>query len=131
MVQAAPGLIHFRSSPDHVRYSWLVGAEWQHSSRWLAGYSYFNNSFGQKSHYVYGGHWWPITEGNPNWYFKMTGGVLAGYKDPYENKIPFNHKGIAPGLVPGLGYKTGRFNLQLNLLGAAGMMLTMGYDLVR
>lgn len=131
MIQAAPGMVHFHSNPQHVRYSWLVGAEWQHHSRWLGGYSYFNNSFGQKSHYLYAGHWWPISGNDPTWYVKLTGGALAGYKKPFDNKIPYNHNGIAPGIVWGLGYKMNRFNLQLNMLGTAGFMVTAGYDLVR
>jgi hypothetical protein len=131
MVQGAPAMLHFHSSPEHVRYSWLVGAEWLHTSHWLAGYSYFNNSFGQKSHYVYGGYWWPLDFIGPNWYAKFTAGVLHGYKDPYKEKVPFNHNGTSPGIVPGLGYKMGRFNAQLNLLGGAGVMFTVGYDLLR
>lgn len=130
MVQGAPGMIHVNKNPEHVRYSWLVGVEWQHTSHWLAGYSYFNNSFGQKSQYIYGGYWWPIPAIGPNWYAKLTGGLLLGYKQPYEDKVPFNHKGKSPGAVPGLGYKMGRFNAQLNLLGGAGLMLTVGYDLI-
>lgn len=131
MIQASPGVIHFKSSPTHVNDSWLMGVEWQQPSRWLAGYSYFNNSFGQKSHYGYAGYWWPITENNPNWYVKLTGGVIVGYRKPYEDKIPFNHNGIAPGIVPALGFKMNRFNTQVILLGTAGVMVTVGYDLVR
>src|SRR5688572_13677267 len=53
MIQAAPTAIHFQTSPDYSGTPWLVGAEWQHPSRWLAGYSYFNNSYDQKCHYLY------------------------------------------------------------------------------
>jgi hypothetical protein len=131
MLQASPTVIHFNSDPEHVDYSWLVGVEWQLPSRWLTGYSYFNNSFGQKSQYIYAGYWWPISEKDPNWYVKLTGGVILGYKEPYEDKIPYNNNGVAPGIVPGLGYKWNRFNAQLNLLGTAGLMITVGYDLIR
>ena len=131
MVQAAPGVIHFNSDPEHANHSWLLGVEWQRPSHWLAGYSYFNNSFNQKSHYLYGGYWWPIWERHPGWDFKLTGGVMYVYKEPYEDKVPFNHDGFSPGLIPAVGYKTGRFNVQLNLLGGAGLMLTFGYDLLR
>ncbi|MCB1775987.1 MAG: hypothetical protein KDI50_00985, partial [Candidatus Competibacteraceae bacterium] len=27
MLQAAPGVIHFDSDPEHAKYSWLVGLE--------------------------------------------------------------------------------------------------------
>jgi hypothetical protein len=131
MVQAAPGVIHFNPDEQHTDYSWLVGVEWQHPSRWLAGFSYFNNSFGQKSQYYYGGRWWQLSERNPNWYFKLTGGLLVGYVEPHEDAVPYNHNGYSPGIVPGLGYKWNRFNVQLNLLGTSALMVTVGYDLIR
>ena len=130
MVQSAPGVLHFSPNPEHTDHAWLVGAEWLLASRWLAGYAYFNNSFDQKSHYLYGGRWWPVSKNNPRWYLKLTAGVIAGYKEPYQDKIPYNHNGIAPGIVPAVGYKMNRFNIQLNLVGPA-LMLTVGYDLIR
>ena len=131
MLQAAPGVIHFNSDPEHTKYSWLVGLEWQSSSRWLVGASYFNNSFNQKCEYFYFGKSWPLDFISDKVYFKLTGGLLLGYKEPYEDKIPFNNNGIAPGAVPSLGYKYGDFNVQLNLLGGAGLMFTVGYDLLK
>ena len=136
MVQAAPDAIHFNPSPEHADYSWLVGAEWQFPSQWLVGAAYFNNSFDQKCQYYYFGKSWPLdlisdNEYLKNMYFKLTGGILLGYKEPYEDKIPLNNNGVAPGIVPGLGYKFGDFNVQLNLLGGAGLMFTFGYDLIK
>jgi hypothetical protein len=131
MLQAAPGVIHFDPDPEHTKYSWLVGLEWQSPSRWLAGASYFNNSFNQKCQYLYFGKSWPLESINENLYFKLSGGVLLGYKEPYEDKIPLNNNGIAPGAVPSLGYKHGDFNVQLNLLGLSALMLTVGYDLFK
>jgi hypothetical protein len=131
MVQAAPDTVHFHHDAAHARYSWLVGAEWQRADHWLAGYAYFNNSFNQKSHYLYGGKWWGLGPDNSHWYLKLTGGVIAGYKEPYEDKIPFNHNGVAPGFIPGIGYRHERFNAQMNLLGKAGLMFTVGCDLIR
>lgn len=131
MIQAAPDTIHFDPDPGHVKYSWLVGVEWQRPSRWLGGFSYFNNSFGQKSQYIYGGKWWPAHENGQGWYFKLTGGVILGYKEPYEDTIPYNHNGVAPGVIPALGFKVNRANLQFNLLGTNALMITVGYDLIR
>ena len=136
MLQAAPGVIHFNSDPDHTKYSWLVGLEWQSSSRWIVGGSYFNNSFNQKCEYLYFGKSWPLDFVSDsslfqNLYFKLTGGLLLGYKEPYEDKIPFNDNGVAPGLVPSLGYQYGDFNVQLNLLGGAGVMFTFGYNILK
>lgn len=136
MVQAAPDAIHFNPSPEHADYSWLVGAELQFPSRWLVGGAYFNNSFDQKCQYYYFGKSWSLdfisdSEFFKNMYFKLTGGILLGYKEPYEDKIPFNNNGMAPGVVPGLGYQIGDFNIQLNLLGGAGLMFTFGYNLIQ
>ena len=136
MVQAAPDAIHFNSDPEHADYSWLVGLEWQSPSRWLVGAAYFNNSFDQKCEYIYFGKSWPLDFISDhaifkNLYFKLTGGLLLGYKEPYEDKIPFNNDGVAPGAAPSLGYKYGDFNVQLNLLGNAGLMFTFGYDLIK
>ncbi len=136
MLQAAPGAIHFNSDPEHAKYSWLVGLEWQSASHWLVGASYFNNSFNQKCEYLYFGKSWPLDFISDNalfksLYFKLTGGLLLGYKEPYEDKIPFNNNGVAPGLVPALGYQYGDFNVQLNLLGGAGVMFTFGYNFLK
>ncbi|MCB1823800.1 MAG: hypothetical protein KDJ54_04140 [Candidatus Competibacteraceae bacterium] len=131
MVQGAPGVIHFNHDPEHADYSWLIGAEWQSPSRWVAGAAYFNNSFDQKCQYLYFGKFWPLEFIDSNLYFKLSGGVLLGYKEPYENKIPFNHNGVAPGAVPALGYRFGDFNVQVNLLGTAAVMFTAGYDLFK
>ena len=131
MVQFAPDVIHFHPSAEHTSYSWLVGGEYLWPSRWLAGFTYFNNSFGQKSQYVYGGYTWPLSgDASRYWYLKLTGGVILGYRDPYEDKIPFNHNGVAPGAVPAVGYQFDRFNVQLGVLGTAGLVFTVGYDLV-
>ncbi len=131
MVQVAPGVIHYSHDPDHADYSWLVGLEWQSASRWLAGAAYFNNSFDQKSQYIYFGKSWPLDSIYENLYFKLSGGLLLGYKEPYEDKIPINRDGVGLGAAPSIGYKFGDFNVQLNLLGTAGVMFTFGYDLIK
>ena len=132
-VQFAPGSVHYHASADYSNSSvWLVGAEYQRRDRYLAGYAYFNNSFGQKAQYAYGGRTWALgAEDASYWYLKLTGGVIVGYREPYEDKIPYNHNGIAPGIVAGIGHQFDRFNVQLNVLGTSGLMLTFGCDLVR
>ena len=131
MVQGAPDVIHYSKDDEHADHSWLVGVEWQNAGRWLAGWSYFNNSFDQKCHYIYGGKSWPIEAVHPSVYFKLTGGVVLGYDEPYEDKIPLNNNGVAPGIVPALGVKYDRFSVQLNVLGTAALMFTLGFDLIR
>jgi hypothetical protein len=131
MVQVSPYSVHFNEGPEHTGYPWLIGFEWQDKSRWLAGFSYFNNSFNQKCEYIYGGYTFSLGETFKNWYLKVTGGLIIGYKEPFEDKLPVHFNGVAPVIIPGLGYKYDRFNAQINFLGANGLMLTLGYDLFR
>jgi hypothetical protein len=131
MVQFSPYAMHFDEGPEHTGRPWLIGVEWQDKSRWLAGFSYFNNSFNQKCEYLYGGYTFSLGENFRNWYIKVTGGLIYGYKEPYEDKLPINHNGLAPVIIPGIGYRYNRFNAQVNLLGFNGFMLTFGYDLLR
>ena len=131
MIQAAPNVIHYSHDDDHAKYSWLVGAEWQSADNWLGGAAYFNNSFDQKSQYIYFGKVWPLEAVDENLYVKLTGGLLLGYKKPYENKIPVNWDGVGLGALPAVGYKFGDANIQLNFLGTAGIMITVGYDILK
>lgn len=131
MIQASPDVFHFNSDPEHTDWAWSVGVEWQRPSRWLLGFTYFNNSFGQKSQYYYAGYVWKPSDRYPSWYLKLTGGLLYGYKEPYEDKVPFNHNGYSPAIVPALGYKWDRWNTQLILLGNAGLTISLGYDVLR
>ena len=132
MLQFAPDVYHYHSKPEHAKWSWLIGGEYIWPSRYLVGFSYFNNSFNQKCQTLYGGYFWPLSGTSSRyWYFKAAAGVILGYDEPYENKLPYNHNGIAPGLVPALGYQYDRFNAQLNILGTSGLMITFGYDVYR
>ena len=59
----------------------------------------------------------------------MTAGLLLGYVEPYEHKIPVNWNGIGLGIIPAVGYKYRRASTQFVTLGVSGFMLTLGYDL--
>ena len=132
MLHVVPDAIHFDPSPDHAKRSWSVGGEYLWPNRWLAGFAYFNNSFDQKSQYIYGGRIWPLTDdASRYWYFKLTGGAVLGYRDPHDEKLPVNINGVGIGIIPGVGYQFGRFNVQVNLLGDAAVAVSFGYDLLR
>lgn len=114
---------------DH-EYVYLFGIERQFASGWLLGAAYFSNSFGQSSGYVYGGEkvfgWSPWPD---RLYFEWTAGLIWGYTDPYDHKIPFNVGGLAPGLVIGLGWQfTRNLSAQVNLLGTAALMFQLNWD---
>ena len=135
-LQTSLATVHFSPNPDHDNTQRLMNLEWRFQDRpkygqWLAGFSAFDNSFGQNSQYLYGG-WLARPFDGPGWqpmYFKITAGVLHGYKGEYQNKIPFNSSGYAPAVVPSIGYCINRFCSELVLFGTAGAMLTLGVTL--
>ncbi len=133
-VQTSLATVHFSPDPDHVNQQDLLNVDYRFDShwgggQWLAGAAIFKNSFGQPSQYVYGG--WlvrPFESAQPL-YFKITAGLLHGYKAPYDNKIPFNDSGVAPAILPSVGYCYNRFCSEFVLFGTAGAMLTLGATL--
>ena len=118
---------HWSPDSEHVNYSKLLGIEIETTSRWIYGFAHFDNSFGQPSQYLYAGYSWPLF--SKDWaYFKLTGGLLHGYKDPYEDKIPLNGLGVAPAIVPSFGLKYKRVFTELQILGSAAITVTAGFN---
>lgn len=116
---------HFDPDPEHVNDQNLLGVEAWMTNGWLVGAAVFDNSFGQNSQLVYVGYSWPLFSSR-YWYFKLTGGLLHGYKPPYEDKIPFNSLGVAPAIVPALGFRYKYFVAEANLGGLAVVTVTAG-----
>ena len=125
-----PAAYHFEPSEEHVNANHLVAVELL-TSRWtywgaeraLAGLALFDNSFGQFSQYVYVGLEWDLARvAGGDVYVNATFGLLHGYKEPYEDKIPLNNLGIAPVIIPTMGWKYGRFALSVSLLGGNGFL---------
>ncbi len=121
--QFSPYTLHFHPSDDHKNVV-MVGVEREHPDAKVDGISFFTNSFGQPTVYFYpwGGVYHDIG-GIKNLSFKWTAGLLYGYKEPYEDKVPLNYKGFSPAIVPALVYefKPG-WSGQINMLGTAGLM---------
>jgi hypothetical protein len=117
---------HWDSDPEHVNNTKLLDIEFETSKKWIFGFAYFQNSFGQPSQYLYAGYSWPLFR--TDWfYFKLTGGLLHGYKDPYEDKIPLNGLGIAPAIVPTFGVRYKRVLGEVQILGNAAITVTAGF----
>jgi hypothetical protein len=116
---------HFEPEPEHVNDQDLLAIETYFNRDWLAGLALFQNSFGQSSQLIYAGKTWPILD-SPFWYAKLTGGLLHGYEEPYEDKIPLNGLGIAPVIIPALGFRYKYFVTEANLGGLAVIMVTAG-----
>ncbi len=121
--------VHFESSEDHAGSNILVALEAVRSDNWLYGLALFDNSFNQFSQYIYAGKNWDFHGKLEGVHAKLTAGIILGYKDEFEDKIPFNNNGIAPGIVPSIGYKKGRFGVDMMLLGNSAMLFTVGMDL--
>ena len=108
---------------------WLLQAEKVLDERHIAGLAIFSNSFGQFTQYAYYGWQFRPFDSMPKFYAKITGGIIHGYKEPYEKKIPLNHKsGWGITAIPAIGYQvTPNWGAQLNVLGNAGLMFQVNY----
>lgn len=130
-VQTSVATVHFSSDPDHENNQKLIYGEWRLKERWLEGQvlvgaSFFDNSFGQASQFVFGGLLWRPIDKAQEFYVKVAAGILHGYTGEFKNKIPANSSGFAPGIVPAVGYCYNRFCGEMILFGTAGMLWTVG-----
>jgi hypothetical protein len=117
---------HFHYDAAHDDHQNLVLGEWNVTEQWLVGASFFNNSFGQPSQYVYGGYRFRPFEQLQPLYFKISAGLVHGYTGQYQDKIPYNSTGIAPVIVPSVGYCFNRYCSELVIFGGAGLLVTFG-----
>jgi hypothetical protein len=128
-VLGSPYTQHYRYSAEH-RHVWALGMEHQNDDMWLAGASYFTNSFGQPSAYAYIGHRTDGILGQPSVFFQWSAGIMYGYVGKYQSKVPLNVKGFAPGALLTLGWKYDRnTSFAVHALGDAGLMFQLSYDL--
>jgi len=115
---------HFSPDPEHNNNQDLIGLEREQPSGWLFGAATFRNSFSQRSYYAYAGKRYESSDYPV--YIKLTGGLLEGYKGKYQDKIPLNHFGVAPVIIPSLGVHYGPVASELVLLGFNAVMVTTG-----
>jgi hypothetical protein len=116
---------HFSPDPEHNNRQRLIGLEREDAGGWLWGGATFRNSFDQRSVYAYGGKAWR----HDDWpvYAKLSAGLLHGYRGEYRDKIPLNRFGVAPAVIPAVGYGLGPVGVEAVLLGANAMMINVGY----
>jgi hypothetical protein len=127
-VMASPYTYHFSRDPDH-RHVYMLGLEKQDAEAYIIGGSLFQNSFGQPSAYLYGGKRFDgLTRFEPL-FVQVTGGLLYGYKPPYDKKVPLNYKGFSPGAVLSVGWQfTRELSTQVNFLGNSALMFQVSVD---
>lgn len=140
-VTYGPWAYHFSRSDEHARFNHLVAAELL-TRRWTVlgadratiGLALFDNSFGQFSQYLSFGQEWDLFRIGPGELFvNFSIGLLHGYKEPYQDKIPFNRYGTAPAGIPTLGWRYGPFALTMSALGTNGFLFgaSWTFDLPR
>ncbi|MCU7939152.1 MAG: hypothetical protein KZQ64_06425 [gamma proteobacterium symbiont of Bathyaustriella thionipta] len=121
--------IHFTDSEDYKGTPYFFSAEVHRKDQWLYGLGLFNNSFDQFSQYLYGGYQFKFKDSLKNFHTKITAGIIHGYKDEFQDKIPLNNSGFAPAIIPSLGWKKDKLGVDVILLGNAGVLFTIGYDI--
>ncbi|MFS2093395.1 sn-glycerol-3-phosphate transporter [Pseudomonas sp. Pseusp11] len=115
---------HFSPDSDHNNNQDLIGLEREQASGWLFGGATFRNSFSQRSYYAYAGKRYESADYPV--YIKLTGGLLQGYSGKSQDKIPLNHFGVAPVIIPSVGAHYGPLAAELVLLGFNAAMVTTG-----
>lgn len=127
-IAISPYAPHFRPSEEHEPV-WAIGLERQRADDWLAGVSFFSNSFGQPSAYVYLGRRYPGLLSVEPLFFQWSAGVMYGYVGKYKSKVPANVNGFSPGALVTLGWQFNReWSFAVHALGDAGLMFQFGYD---
>jgi hypothetical protein len=124
--QFSPLTYHFTQDDEHKPVV-MVGLEREYPSAKLDGITFFTNSFGQPTIYLYPwGGVYKTLGGIEHLSFKWTAGVMYGYREPYENKVPLNFRGFSLAAIPALAYefKPG-WTAQVNFLGTAGLMFQL------
>ncbi|BDU58794.1 hypothetical protein LMORI2_17760 [Limnohabitans sp. MORI2] len=117
----SPFTHHWHSSSEHKPVK-LVALDRHVSGGRFCGLALFTNSFGQPSAYGYVGQQWNNILGNPQLFTKVSAGFIYGYRGKHKDAIGFNSAGIAPAIIPSLGYAFNpKESAQAFLLGTAGV----------
>ena len=125
-ISLSPYTHHWSFSPDH-KPVFLAAFEKRLVDDRFCGVALFRNSFGQPSAYVYSGKQWNGVLEIPKMFTKVSVGLIYGYKGKYQHKIPFNDYGIAPAVIPSLGWQLNRQeSAQIMVLGTAGLLFAYG-----
>lgn len=136
---------HFNPRPEHNNTQYFLGIE-RHGDNFVTrplqarfetlaqadpmlGIAHFQNSFAQSTLYAYAGftkNFWNYKELNAR--VKVSAGFIHGYRNEFQNKIPFNNFGTSPAAIPSVSLHYRRFNTEMILFGTSGLMLNVGYS---
>ena len=124
----SPYTYHWHYNPEH-RPVFLGAIDRHVPGNRFCGLALFRNSFGQPAAYIYVGKRWDEFLGQPKLFAKVSAGFIYGYKGKYQDKIPFNDYGIAPVIIPSVGYSfNSHDSAQIMLLGTAGVLFAYGHS---
>ena len=115
---------HFNSKPEHENDKIILNYDYFYSNNNFYGLALFNNSFGQFSQYIYKGH--KFDSKFNKIHIEISYGILHGYKDKYQDRIPINtEEGFGIALIPSVYYtKNKNHFFALSLMGSAGLILS-------
>ena len=83
---------HTQPNPDYDGPNLMLGVEAIKSNDKIYGIFIFDNSFGQFSQYAYVGKKWNFSGSLENFHARLTAGVIHGYKEPWNDKLPLTTK---------------------------------------
>ena len=118
---------HYNSKPDHGNEPFIFTYDNFTNEKIFYGIALFNNSFDQFSQYLYKGH---VFQSRWNkLHYELTYGIIHGYKDKYQDRIPINTSdGIGLGIIPSAYYSYNKkSSVSLSLMGSAGVIVNYSY----
>jgi len=120
---------HFKDDADYEGSPILASLEIKKPNNQLYGLALFNNSYGQFSQYLYLGKEYKFDDIYNGLRAKVSAGLIHGYKDEAEDNLFLNEElGVAPAIVPGIGYQRKRWGIDLYLLADKAILLGIGYQ---
>lgn len=118
----SPYAHHWTPSNEHKNV-YLLALDRRTPGNGFCGLAAFTNSFGQSSLYAYAGQQWGGLLNIPQLFTKMSFGLIWGYRGKHRNAIGANVLGVAPAIIPSLGWAfTPQDSAQVFLLGTAGVL---------
>ena len=122
----SPYTHHWNYNPDH-RPVFLGALDRTVAGNRFCGLALFRNSFGQPAAFGYVGQRWDGIGGHAKLFAKVSAGFIYGYRGKYQDKISYNHYGVAPAIIPAIGYEFDKNeSVQAMVLGRAGILFAYG-----
>ena len=111
-------------SGNHNKEPIILSYDRFYSDSNFFGLALFNNSFGHFSQYIYKGHQYESRFDNI--YYELTYGILHGYKDEYQDRIPINtEEGFGIGVIPSIIYTKDKIHyFGISLMGDSGLIFS-------